>query len=76
MQPKNRSLAAPLVVRPKEAWQMLDVGNDTGYRLIATGELESYLEGTARKITVRSIEAYIARRIAAEPNFAVSRPAM
>ena len=44
---------------------MIDCGNDFGYKLIARGELESFLQGRLRKITVRSIEAYIERRIAA-----------
>ena len=42
----------PLVVRPRVAWRLLDCGNAYGYRLIAAGELESYRDGRARKITV------------------------
>jgi excisionase family DNA binding protein len=54
----------PLVVRPRVAWRLLDCGNAYGYRLIAAGELESYRDGRARKITVESIHAYIKRRLA------------
>jgi excisionase family DNA binding protein len=54
----------PLVVRPRVAWRLLDCGNAYGYRLIAAGELESYRDGRARKITVESIHRYIKRRLA------------
>jgi excisionase family DNA binding protein len=54
----------PLVVRPRVAWRLLDCGNAYGYRLIAAGELESYRDGRARKITVESIRRYIKRRLA------------
>jgi excisionase family DNA binding protein len=54
----------PLVVRPRVAWRLLDCGNAYGYRLIAAGELESYRDGRARKITVKSIHHYIMRRLA------------
>src|SRR5262249_4400003 len=33
----------------------------------AAGESESYLDGRSRRITVRSIKAYIARQLAAAP---------
>src|SRR5262245_3778153 len=55
----------PLAVPPRVAWHLLGCGNTHGYALIADGELESYLDGRARKITMRSIKAYIARRLAA-----------
>ena len=35
------------------------------YQLINAGELETYREGKARKITIRSLEALIERRLAA-----------
>jgi hypothetical protein len=54
----------PLVVRPKVAWKMLACGNTRGYELLAAGELESYKDGRSRKITVASIKALVARRIA------------
>ena len=55
----------PLVVRPKRAWQMLDCGNTRGYELVKAGELESFLDGRSRKITVKSIHGYITRKLAA-----------
>ncbi len=56
--------AEPLLVRPREAWRMLGCGNTFGYGLINAGELESFLDGTARKITVDLIKCYIERKLA------------
>jgi hypothetical protein len=56
-------LTGPLVVKPKVAWKMLQCGNTRGYQLLAAGELESFLDGASRKITVESIHRYIARRV-------------
>jgi hypothetical protein len=52
-----------LVVKPKAAWKMLSCSNTRGYELLAAGELESFLDGRSRKITVESIRRYIARRL-------------
>ena len=61
----------PLVVRPKTAKKLLSCGDARLYAWIGSGELESYLDGKARMITMRSIKAKIARGIelaAASPN--------
>jgi hypothetical protein len=50
--------------RPKVAFKLLGVGNTHGYELINAGELETYREGRARLITVRSVFFLIARRLA------------
>ena len=55
----------PLVVSPRRARSMLDCGNTRLYELIAAHELETFRDGKSRKITVKSIKAYIARRIEA-----------
>ena len=55
----------PLIVSPKKAAFLLDCGLDAVYALIHQGQLESYLEGQRRKITMRSIQALIAKRLAA-----------
>jgi hypothetical protein len=55
---------APLVVKPKVAWKMLACSNTRGYELLAAGELDSFLDGRSRKISVDSIRRYIARRLA------------
>jgi len=54
---------APLLVKPKTAWKMLACGNTRGYELLAAGELESFLDGRSRKITVESIHRYIERHL-------------
>jgi excisionase family DNA binding protein len=56
-------LGRALVVKPRTAWKMLQCSNSRGYQLIKAGELESFRDGRSRKITVRSIEQYIARRL-------------
>jgi hypothetical protein len=61
--PNPTPLAAPLVVKPKTAWKMLACGNTRGYELLASGELESFLDGRSRKITVASIYRYIERHL-------------
>ena len=53
-----------LVVSPGRAWHMLGIGNTHGYQLLATGELDSYLDGRRRLITVASIKRYVERKIA------------
>ena len=57
-----------LVVKPKVAWKMLGCGNTRGYELIKAKELDSFLDGRSRKITVESIRRYIALRLAATHN--------
>lgn len=54
---------AQLVVRPKSARRMLNCGQTRLYELIAAGELDSFLDGRSRKITVESIHRYIRRRL-------------
>ena len=60
-----RPCPGPLVVKPRDAWRMLGCGNTRGYELLAARELDSFLDGRSRKITVASIHAYIARRLTA-----------
>jgi excisionase family DNA binding protein len=56
----------PLVASPKQAMRAIQVSRKKLYELINTGELESYTEGKSRRITVKSINDYIERRLAAE----------
>ena len=51
-----------LVVKPKIACHMLGCGNTRLYELLAAHELQSFLDGRSRKITVESIRNYVARR--------------
>ena len=53
----------PLVVRPKGARRMLNCSQTRLYELIGAGELDSFLDGRSRKITVESIFRYIRRRL-------------
>ena len=57
---------APLVASPNQAMRAIQVSRKKLYELINTGELESYTEGKSRRITVKSINEYIERRLAAE----------
>jgi hypothetical protein len=55
----------PLAVTMKDGFQMIPVSPAQGYRLIAAGELETFKVGRATRITLASIEGYVARRLAA-----------
>ena len=57
---------SPLVASPKQAMRAIQVSRKKLYELINTAELESYTEGRSRRITVKSINDYIERRLAAE----------
>jgi hypothetical protein len=52
-----------LVVSPNKAMRMLDCGRSRLYEMIAAGELETYLDGRHRKITVASIYARVCRKL-------------
>jgi excisionase family DNA binding protein len=54
-----------LAVNPKRAAFMLDCSLSRIYELMAQGELENYLDGRNRRITVETLKAFIARRLAA-----------
>ena len=53
----------PLIVKPKVAWKLLGCSNTRGYELLAAGELDSFLDGRSRKITVESIYRYVRQRL-------------
>ena len=63
----------PLVVGMSKARVLLDCSADQIYDLLKAGELDSYLEANRRKILVSSIEALIAKRLAASGEFKASR---
>jgi hypothetical protein len=54
-----------IVVSSARAQEILDCGPTKLYDLLKAGELESYLDGRARKITLRSIHARIHRLLQA-----------
>jgi excisionase family DNA binding protein len=63
---------APLAVPPLEAARLLSLGMTKIYRLMRAGELVSYRDGRARRITTASIHEHISRRLA-EDNAPSSR---
>ncbi len=65
----------PLVVKPRDARRMLSCGQKRLYELLRDGQLESFKDGGSRKITVSSIERYIARRLTGPGGSNLKRPA-
>jgi hypothetical protein len=55
-----------LVASPNETMMYIGVGRAKLYELLNGDELESYVEGSSRKILWPSIHAYVKRRLAAE----------
>ena len=55
-----------IVATVNETMTALKIGRAKTYELLNSGALESYLEGSSRKVTWRSIEAYIERRLKEE----------
>jgi hypothetical protein len=53
-----------LVIGPRRARYLLDCSNTYLYELLNRKELDSYLEGRNRKITMESIHRFIAGRLA------------
>ncbi|MBU6464212.1 MAG: helix-turn-helix domain-containing protein [Bradyrhizobium sp.] len=66
MSADSLALEAPLVASPNQTMRAIQVSRKKLYELINTGELESYTEGKSRRITVKSINEYIERRLATE----------
>jgi len=54
----------PLVVSPRRTCLILGIGTTKLYELLNSGELDSYCEGKARRITMSSIRRRIDRLIA------------
>ena len=59
--------AERLVVRPAEAERLLDISHKTLYRLMNSGELQSFVVGRSRRIPMASIRAYIEARLGKFP---------
>jgi hypothetical protein len=64
----------PLAVSPDVASVLLDIGLTKTYELIHSRELETYIDGKNRKVTMRSIKARIARLLAANGSSTHSPP--
>lgn len=55
----------PLAVAPKDGFRMIGVSKSKGWDMIANRELEAFKIGRATRITVASIEGFVARQLAA-----------
>jgi hypothetical protein len=64
MSAKQLEHPAPRVTGIDGVCLMLDRGRDFVYGLVRAGEIESYLDGKARKFVIASVDAYIARQVA------------
>jgi excisionase family DNA binding protein len=62
--PSPYTINAPKLVRPRAARAMLGCSAERLYRLLNAHELESFRDGRARRISVASIDRYIAQRLA------------
>lgn len=52
---------APLLVRVDEAARILSLGRSTVYELLANGTLPSVTVGTARRIPLAALQAWVAQ---------------
>jgi excisionase family DNA binding protein len=66
----------PLAVSPRQACILLGVGVTRLYQLLRNDELESYQEGRARRITMRSIHRRITRLLASASATGIATEAM
>jgi excisionase family DNA binding protein len=64
----------PLAVSPRQACRLLGIGNTRLYQLIGKGDLVSYREGRARRITMVSIRARVAHLAGSDNTSAVPQP--
>jgi excisionase family DNA binding protein len=60
------SESTPLVYSVEEAADLIGVGRTFMFRLVATGEVESFKIGKKRKILRPALDAYIERQVRAE----------
>ena len=64
----------PIAVSPRQARLLLGVGNTRLYELIGAGELVTYKDGRARRITMASIHARVARLTGAVADSELRQP--
>ena len=62
----HQASGSALVATVNETMAALKIGRAKTYELINSGQLQSYVEGTSRKITWSSIHDYVERRLAEE----------
>jgi excisionase family DNA binding protein len=62
--PKRELAVEPLLVRVEEAARLLSLSRSTIYEMMDSGELPSIRRGTARRIPVAALRAWVARQTA------------
>lgn len=58
-----RTQAEPLLVRVEEAARLLSLSRSTIYLMMDSGELPSVKHGTARRIPLAALKAWIAKQV-------------
>ncbi|NNJ12002.1 helix-turn-helix domain-containing protein [Chloroflexales bacterium ZM16-3] len=61
-QSKTKPAVEPLLVRVEEAARILSLSRSTIYEMMDAGELPSVRRGTARRIPVDALRAWVARQ--------------
>jgi hypothetical protein len=61
---KDAPQIEPRVTDVNGGCKRANTGKDRFYKLLHTGEIESYLDGRSRKVVIKSIDDYIDRQIA------------
>ena len=59
--PLTKGELSPLLVKPREAQRLLGCSHKRLYALLADGALVSFKDGRSRKITLASLNEYVAR---------------
>jgi excisionase family DNA binding protein len=62
-QPRPEPAVEPLLVRVEEAARILSLSRSTIYEMMDAGELPSIRRGTARRIPVAALHAWVNRQI-------------
>lgn len=62
-QPHPEQVVEPLLVRVEEAARMLSLSRSTIYEMLDAGELPSVRRGTARRIPIAALRAWVDRQL-------------
>jgi excisionase family DNA binding protein len=62
--PTARPMPERILLKVEEAAERLGIGRTTAYALVRTGDLESVVIGTLRRIPVTAVKEYAARLVA------------
>lgn len=64
----TESKVEPLLVRVEEAARILSLSRSTIYEMMDAGELPSVRRGTARRIPVAALHAWVQQQMGAQPH--------